>query len=50
MGNIISEVIPDPEMKSENATESVNLVSLTELENLLDEEAIWVNFGVGGPA
>jgi len=50
MGNIISEVIPDPEMNSENATESINLVSLVNLENLLDEEAIWVNFGVGGPA
>jgi hypothetical protein len=50
MGNIISEVIPDPEMNSENATESINLVSLVNLENLLDDEAIWVNFGVGGPA
>jgi hypothetical protein len=50
MGNIISAVIPNPEMNSEKATESINMLSLTNLENMLDEEAIWVNFGVGGPA
>jgi hypothetical protein len=50
MANIISEVTPDPEMKSENATESVDIISLLDLENLLDDDAIWVNFGVGGPA
>jgi hypothetical protein len=50
MANIISEVFPDPEMKSEKVTESFDVVSLQDLENLFDEEAIWVNFGVGGPA
>jgi len=50
MVNIISEVFPDPEMKSKNATESIDWISLTNLENLYDEEAIWVSFGVGGPA
>jgi hypothetical protein len=50
MANIISAVILGPGMKSENATESFDIVSLQDLENLLDDDAIWVNFGVGGPA
>jgi len=49
MANIISEVNPDPEMKSKKVTE-FDMFYLVNLENILDEDAIWVNFGVGGPA
>jgi len=49
MANIISEVNPDPGMKSTVVNE-FDMFYLVNLENILDEDAIWVNFGVGGPA
>lgn len=49
MDDIISEVGLNPEMKSKKAS-SLDIFDIFEIGNVMDDEAIWVNFGVGGPA
>ena len=50
MDDIISEVGLSPEMKSKKTVQSLDIRKVLEIGNILDEDAIWVSFGVGGPA
>lgn len=49
MDDTVSEVASTPEMESSKATDS-GLFNHFVLREILDEDAIWVSFGVGGPA